>query len=885
MRVHASSTDDDRVLDSIKPEAEDPVPSLLEVHTELGLKLQEPDGYSDVRNAINDFPQEYYVNGVFSLPADEPGTFSSLPSPSTTNLKEIESILQAMGTDEEDQLSDFIVSECYIDKMVSVLKICEDADLLSSLQTLRAILVHLNESDLLDEKSQYRLIYSQRANFKEVVPFNDVRVVPWIHQVFRLQFIKDITLIRHLEEGPKSLLEFFINRRTIKIIQNLLADRSFLKELFDLLKDTSASLYRRQDVVLFMHQFCSMAKKTGAGGIYRRLFQQGLFSMFEFAFASDCVRVKQAGTDILLMALEDSSGSIRTHIVEQARGKSNKPFFDGVINQFLTENDANLMSQLTEIIRVLVDIDPESADDNGMGMLVGAPFSVMISSRLDPDADQFLDLFYTQYCSTLVAPVLQLTRTSTSLDRPSSARCANICMLMSFLIRQHPTRTKVLLSSSRLMEKICILLGNKEKHLRLMAIKFFRTCLGLEDDYFNRILIKNKVIHGVVSVLQDTNGKNNLLNSVCLEFFSFIRDKNNKMLVSHCATVHKSALEEINYTSIFKTLLALHEGDSSSSSSSGGDAMPGSSLKTLWGSQSRLFPGMRLPLFPGSVNDDKADSGEEAFLSNPATPRLLQDSEPHDVEITNATVVEETSSSTAKPAQSEEVSLVSSVSSSLLSPLPSMELWSEIVFLKAGETRDGGGRQGMEANTEATRLKSELAIGSTDSGAAETGLVTKRKREGEDDPDLGDADTRAQRRVKLDAVFLKAGESRDGSGTQGTEVNSEATRLKSELALSDSGAAETGFVTKRKREDEDDPDLGDADTRAQPRLRLDAVVPETTEQPLAEDQDHGSPVDRRNNLDEQSDTADSNSMTAPSDLSNVLNRDNNITNGLSNNAN
>src|SRR5690349_8841558 len=93
----------------------------------------------------------------------------------------------------------------------------------------------VDEPDLQDEKSQYRLIYSQRANFKEVVPFNDIRVVPWIHQVFRLQFIKDIALIRHLEEGPKSLLESFINRRTIKIIQNLLADRPFLQELFDLL--------------------------------------------------------------------------------------------------------------------------------------------------------------------------------------------------------------------------------------------------------------------------------------------------------------------------------------------------------------------------------------------------------------------------------------------------------------------------------------------------------------------------------------------------------------------------------------------------------------------------------------------------------------------------
>jgi hypothetical protein len=64
----------------------------------------------------------------------------------------------------------------------------------------------------------------------------------------------------------------------------------------------------------------------------------------------------------------------------------------------------------------------------------------------------------------------------------------------------------------------------------LVAIKFFRTCLGLEDDYFNRILIKNKAIHGVVGMVMETDGKNDLLNSVCLEFFSFIRDVNINLL-------------------------------------------------------------------------------------------------------------------------------------------------------------------------------------------------------------------------------------------------------------------------------------------------------------------------------------------------------------------
>ena len=75
---------------------------------------------------------------------------------------------------------------------------------------------------------------------------------------------------------------------------------------------------------------------------------------------------------------------------------------------------------------------------------------------------------------------------SISLDRPSSARCANICMLMSFLIRQHPTRTKVLLSSSRLVEKICILLRNKEKHLRLSKFTSH-----VRFDLYTFVILKN----------------------------------------------------------------------------------------------------------------------------------------------------------------------------------------------------------------------------------------------------------------------------------------------------------------------------------------------------------------------------------------------------------
>ncbi|KAK3834043.1 MAG: component of IIS longevity pathway SMK-1-domain-containing protein [Linnemannia gamsii] len=769
MRVY-STTNDDRVLDSIKQKTDDSILELTEDHADFSLKLQEPDGYSDVWSALHNLPQNNYetetshetrafTSGIFNASEDEPST-SLLPNPSTTNLKEIGSILTSMGTDEEEQLTDFIVVEGYIDKLVSVLKACEDLDLISSLHNLRAILVHLielgdlnimeevvkdetfvgcigileYEPDLLNEKSHYRTIYSHRANFKQVVAFNDPQVEVLVHQVFRLQFLRDVVLFRHMEEVSRTLLETILNRKTTRIVQKLLGDRQFLLDLFDIVEDVSQPAERRQDIVLFTHQFCTMAKKTN-GSIY-------------------------------------SSSLVRSHIVEQAKFKSDRGFFDAIISLFLVENDPNIMPQLAEVIRVLVDIDPESSDENGLGFLSSGLMSVESSSRLDPDAEQFLDLFYAQYCSTLVAPILQLTRTSTTLDRTTSARCANICKLMSFLVRQHPTRTKALLSSSRLVEKFGILLKNRQKHMRLMALKFFRTCLGVEDDYFNRILIKNKVIHGVVSLLEETHGKNDLLNSVCLEFFSFIREKNNKLLISHCATVHRKALEEINYTPIFKDLLALYVGDGTSSSnnnnntSGSGDGAPGPSSRPLWGSQSRLFPGMRVPLFPSGNSQDSTDTGVKTFLSNPYRYKL-ESTDMDGVGASNGG--DDVSGELTNGPCTREDNSTNTESSTPLSPLPPVALRSGIVFLRAGEGSEGGSEHVTITDTaservasdvsehvansysDATRLIPEVASGAGD-GGAESEPKLKRKRDGADESDPGVTDTPVQQRPKLDAT-------------------------------------------------------------------------------------------------------------------------------------
>ncbi|KAF9924852.1 Platinum sensitivity protein [Linnemannia zychae] len=632
MKVHNGTAKDDPFFDTIKQKGE----ALTGDHEFM--KLQGLDTYSDVWNAFNDYPRDYYA----SVPTNGQLKSPLLPNPSHINLKEIESILTSMGSVEEDQLMDFIVGEGYIDKMVAILETCEALNIVTNMHILRAILLHLiqlselgiieevikdvtfygclgileYESENMDEKSCYRQIYTSRANFKQIIPFNDVEVEKLIHQVFRLQFLKDMVLFGTLEEESRQIMESFISRKTTRIVQIILSDYQFLNDIFDILKDTSKPLELRQNIVFFIHQFCTMAKKPN-NTMYRRLCSLGLLVLVEFALESNVVRIKQAGIEILLMTLEDNANLVRSYIVEQDRDVSEKNLFDIVINLIVVDKDTDFVPQLAEVVQVLVDIDPESADESNIGFLIGGSICVESSSELDPDADQFLDLFYIDCCIALIKPVLELSNSLTTLDRNSSTRCAFICKLMSFLIQQHPTRCKYLLTSTCFVEKIGILLNNRDKHLRLVALKFFRTCLGLEKDCINEILIENKVIHKVVNLLQNTNCKDDLLNSSCLEFFNFIRERKIKMLASHCSTVHRKTLGNITYTTIFKDLMAIHGDDSDDFDNNSNDGVLESTSRGLWDSQSRLFPGTEVPLISREKNGDSDDSGYTSFLSAP----------------------------------------------------------------------------------------------------------------------------------------------------------------------------------------------------------------------------------------------------------------------------
>lgn len=170
--------------------------------------------------------------------------------------------------------------------------------------------------------------------------------------------------------------------------------------------------------------------------------------------------------------------------------------------------------------------------------------------KSDSEAEEFLGLFYEHYGNNFLRPLANLEKKPMKLDGPieiltlsqeQADLCVYICDLLCFAIRQHSFRSKYLVHSTDCLSKILQLYRCNRGYVKLgkhhtrdyvckmltmpdlAALRFFRACVGVMDPFYNQNLIKQNVFEPTIRVLLDTDGRNNLLNSACLEILEFIR--------------------------------------------------------------------------------------------------------------------------------------------------------------------------------------------------------------------------------------------------------------------------------------------------------------------------------------------------------------------------
>ncbi|KAL8697657.1 MAG: hypothetical protein Q9201_007018 [Fulgogasparrea decipioides] len=566
--------------------------------TDMALSFQEAEGCAAIWSFVSQVQQQLVaLSGPDdALSDDAMDNFTNplaLPRPELSNLDEVASLMRTVISTPQgrDSLSKLVITEDYIRKLVPLVTMAEDLESLDDLHHLCNImkmLVLLNDTQIIEyavsddmvmgvvgaleydpdfptHKANHRRYLKDRSKYKEVVPIQDLAIKKKIHSTWRLLYLKDVVLARILDDPTFSVLNSLIFFNQVDIVSHLQGNTEFLEELFGIIHDPSAPHSRKKDAVSFIQNCCAVAKNLQAPGrqtLYTNFIHSGLLRVINFALLDSDSTIRVAGTDILVSMIDHDASMVRGYIFRSIQDNK-RPLTDTLIELLLIETDLGVKAQAADAIKVLLEPQqppPPNADtaarNNGefLSKLRG-------TAPANPQIDSFIQNFYDNSAKKLFKPLKDLEkRTSlTALTFQEVSLFHHLIEILMFLIRYHLFRSKIFIFYEGLPARIAQLLACPQKHLKLTALKFFRTCIGLQDDYYIQQMTRNFLFEPILNVVYSTMPRDNLLNSVCLELFEYVKRENIKSVILHVVENYREKLQVVEYVDTFQNLILRYD--------------------------------------------------------------------------------------------------------------------------------------------------------------------------------------------------------------------------------------------------------------------------------------------------------------------------------------
>ncbi|KAI0380022.1 DUF625-domain-containing protein [Hypomontagnella monticulosa] len=565
---------------------------------DMALSFQEAEGCAMIWKFITSIQQQYHSMNApddslsDDLAMDMPNPIS-LPPASMANLAEIESQMRVFsGTaNGRDALTKYVLNEDYISKLIPLVTDAEDFESLNDLHRLcniMKIIILLNDTSIIEHavsdecvigvvgaleydpdfpshKANHRQWLQGEGRYKEVVHIEDGQILKKIHQTYRLQYLKDVVLARILDDNTFSVLNSLIFFNQVDIVQHLQSNVLFLAELFDIFKSPVQNTKRKKEAVLFIQQCCAIAKNLQPPArqtLYNNFLAHGLLQVINFGLRHSDVAVRVGATDILVSMIDHDPQMIRSMIYRQLHEKQ-LPLTDSLIDLLLVEVDLGVKSQISDALKVLLDQGPPPQPPEALSK-ANSEYAVRAASRIppsaDPQQDNFLSGFYEFQAHKLFQPLINLQyRQTMEFTVQQASIFTYLIEILCFFIRQHQHRSKFFVLTNDIVLRISQLLSCSEKFLKLVAIRFLRQLIGLQDEFYVKHVSEKRVIGPILDVLIETMPRDNLLSSACLEFFEFVRKENVKDLVKHIVENYREKVQSLAYLDLFKTLIMRYD--------------------------------------------------------------------------------------------------------------------------------------------------------------------------------------------------------------------------------------------------------------------------------------------------------------------------------------
>ncbi|PWN18063.1 DUF625-domain-containing protein [Microstroma glucosiphilum] len=566
--------------------------------TDMALSFQEADGCQEVWEFITEVQRHFHANQAAASAAalsDSPTPDAGSPTsggdlsqsnwgmePSLGKLEEIEQVLKetaSKGPLAREKVAEWLVRADYLRKLVPVFQDAEDLENVEDLQCLCTIMqtiVMLNDSAIVETiiqddlfidiagmfeydpefptlKASYRDYLRNTARFKSVIDIDDIKIVTKIHQVYRLQYLKDVILARILDDAMFSVLNSWIFFHQVDIVNYCSGSIPFLQRIFAVCEpDSGETEEKKHDAVFFLQSLCAMGKQVQMPvrvGLYRSLTDHGVLSLLEYGlFESGHQRVQNAAAEMLMVLVEFDPSIIRTHTLEQEE-KGQTTFVSRLSDVLHAAKDLGFKAQMSEVMRTMFDYpSPDSAPQS-----LNATAAAANRNKVDPD--RFFAHLYEADIDRLFGPLKRLPDYKTLEvatvrysvgPREHSALLAHLCELLCNCVLQHGFRSQYYVITSEIAVHVATLLFAKEKHMKLAAIKLFRACLASNNQFINRHFLKHDIFGAILVLARRECQRDNLILSACIEFFEHLKKEKSKIVMDHLVDRHYQDLEVLS---------------------------------------------------------------------------------------------------------------------------------------------------------------------------------------------------------------------------------------------------------------------------------------------------------------------------------------------------
>jgi protein phosphatase 4 regulatory subunit 3 len=280
-----------------------------------------------------------------------------------------------------------------------------------------------------------------------------------------------------MEEPVFSVLNSLIFFNQVDIVQSLCANNEFIKDLFSVFLTSDDE--RKRNAVVFIQQFSQVSKTLQAPArtlLYNKFADNGLYDVIEFALLHEDLKVRLAGADVVMIAIEHDPTVLRSAIVRQL-DEGKKPLLTTLYESMHREADLGLKLQFFECIRILLDpstLAPvDGVNDRASHMLA----HIKYKPEDQATSENFIGTFYQNWAAELCVPIIALNEGDKgeqlgNLSTADAAVYIHLLELMSGFVRQHanPNRFKTFTEKFNLLEKASVLLWCKYKHIKLGTI-------------------------------------------------------------------------------------------------------------------------------------------------------------------------------------------------------------------------------------------------------------------------------------------------------------------------------------------------------------------------------------------------------------------------------